>query len=75
MKKFFSKIGLVAICIIGLAFSAAAQKPGDQKKPPKSNKKDPPKIVVRPKKDKPKNNKKKPKKPVFGEFLYLRQDD
>jgi len=73
MKKFFFKTLFLAICSLVLAFSAFAQKPS-KPKPPKSNKKDPPRIVVRPK-HKPKGDKKKRKKPMFAEYVVFREDE
>lgn len=78
MTKYFWNFLLAAAIVFGLSSGVMAQSGNnDNKRPPKNEKKDPPKIPVRPKNDRPKDEKKRPKKPPMesaGVVLFLRED-
>lgn len=79
MTKFFWNSVLAVAIVFGLSSGVMAQSGdnNDNKRPPKNEKKDPPKIPVRPKNDRPKEDKNKPKKPPMesaGIVLFVRED-
>lgn len=79
MKRTISRFLVSGLFIFGLSIGVMAQSGNgnDNKRPPKNEKKDPPKIPIRPKNDKPKDEKKRPKPPEmeYGSVAFFIRED